>query len=219
MKIIDRPSPNFDGRGGVDVEYLIFHYTGMKTADAALERLCCAQAEVSAHYTIDEAGVVYQHVNEDMRAWHAGVSSWRGQGEINARSIGVELVNKGHEHGYHAFPKAQIEALTALSKQILARHDISYVLAHSDVAPARKADPGELFPWEEFAQEGVGFWPEEGHKFDGDLYEAISTIGYDMTDKEAALIAFQRHYVPEVFERNTQGKICDVTLQRLAGFL
>ena len=218
MKIIQRPSPNFDERNGLPIEYLIIHGTGMKCAEDALNRLCDESAEVSAHYTIDEEGTVYHHVAEDKRAWHAGVSSWQGQDKINARSIGVELVNKGHEWGYHEFSDAQIDALIKLSKEILGRHNIKHVLGHSDVAPTRKTDPGELFPWQKLAQEGIGFWREGGEVFDGDVYEALSKIGYDITDKQAALVAFQRHYVPEVFESETEGEVCDLTCKRLGGF-
>ena len=215
MKIIEMPSPSFDTRGGCAIEYLIFHYTGMQTAQAALDRLTDIKSEVSAHYTIDEEGVVYRHVIEDKRAWHAGVSSWQGQNKINARSIGIELVNKGHEWGYHKFPNAQIESIKILAQEILGRHDIKHVLAHSDIAPTRKDDPGELFPWEDLAQAGIGFWPTEEEAYEGDVYEALSKIGYDMTDKPKTLIAFQRHYVPEVFENNTQCQICDLTRSRL----
>ena len=125
-------------------------------------RLCDPAAKVSAHYTIDEDGTVYAHVPEARRAWHAGVSFWAGESDINARSIGIELVNPGHEYGYRAFPEAQIAALIALCHGILARHPIppARVLGHSDVAPARKEDPGELFPWARLAKAGIGLWPD-----------------------------------------------------------
>ena len=147
------PSPNHDDRGGAAIDMLVLHYTGMKTAEAALERLCDPAAKVSAHYTIDEDGTVYAHVPEARRAWHAGVSFWAGATDINSRSIGIELVNPGHEFGYRDFPDAQIAALITLCHGILLRHPIpsARVLGHSDVAPARKEDPGELFPWERLA--------------------------------------------------------------------
>ena len=221
MDIIQRPSPNFDERGDVTIEYLIIHGTGMECAEDALSRLCDKASEVSAHYTIDEDGVIYQHVEEGKRAWHAGVSSWQGQNKINARSVGVELVNKGHEWGYHKFPKAQIDALIELSKQILERHDIQHVLAHSDIAPDRKSDPGELFPWKNFAQEGIGVWPDVSDEdvLKGGLIQDVSQglrrVGYEASKSQNMLIAFQRHYVPEVFEAGTQGVACSLTKARL----
>ncbi len=161
MNKIERPSPNHDDRGGAAIDMLVLHYTGMKTEEGALERLCDPAAKVSAHYTIGEDGTVYAHVPEARRAWHAGVSFWAGVTNVNARSIGIELVNPGHEYGYRAFPDAQIAALIILCHGILQRHPISptRVLAHSDVAPARKEDPGELFPWERLAKAGIGLWP------------------------------------------------------------
>jgi N-acetylmuramoyl-L-alanine amidase len=221
MNIIERPSPNFDERNGADIEFLILHYTGMKTAEEALARLCDPVAKVSAHYTVDEDGTVYRHVDEDKRAWHAGVSSWRGQTDINAKSIGIEIVNPGHEFGYREFPKAQLDAVKKLCQDILVRHKtIKHVLAHSDIAPTRKQDPGELFPWQDFARDGVGVWPSEGSaSYTGDVYDALEKIGYDITDKSAALVAFQRHYVPEVFEEGSEGKVCDLTRGRLSGLI
>src|SRR6478609_2257523 len=141
---------------------LVLHYTGMKTASEALARLCDPAAKVSAHYTVDEDGTVYVHVPENRRAWHAGVSHWAGVDNVNARSIGIELVNPGHEFGYRAFPEAQIASLITLCHGILSRHAIpaARVLGHSDVAPARKEDPGELFPWGELALAGIGLWPQ-----------------------------------------------------------
>src|SRR5579864_6043616 len=161
MRLIQRPSPNHDARN-VPVDLLVLHYTGMKSANEALERLCDPAAKVSAHYTVDEDGTVYHHVPEARRAWHAGVSSWAGATDINACSIGIELVNPGHEFGYRDFPDAQIEALITLCHGILLRHPISSarVLGHSDVAPARKEDPGELFPWARLAKAGIGLWPQ-----------------------------------------------------------
>ena len=220
MNIIAKPSPNFDSRKGEDVTFLILHYTGMKTAQEALDRLCDAEVEVSAHYTVDEEGSVYHHVDEAKRAWHAGVSSWRGQGNINAKSIGIEIVNMGHEWGYQEFPQTQLSAVKELCLDILSRHkNIQYVLAHSDIAPTRKSDPGELFPWKEFAQDGIGFWPHEDAPLEDDFLGALAKIGYDVTDENAALIAFQRHYVPEVFDAKTQGEVCDLTRKRLSGFV
>ncbi len=141
----------------------------MATAAAALARLCDPAAKVSAHYTIDEDGIVYAHVPEDQRAWHAGAAYWAGADNINARSIGIELVNPGHEFGYRPFPPAQIQSLIALAREILGRHAIplARVLGHSDVAPSRKDDPGELFPWEALAQSGIGVWAGPHRKRSG----------------------------------------------------
>src|SRR6185295_12446838 len=144
------PSPNFDMRSrDVPIDILLLHYTGMESAAAAVARLCHPAAKVSAHYTVDEDGTVYAHVPEEHRAWHAGQSYWAGARDINGRSIGIEIVNPGHEFGYRPFTEQQIGAVIHLSKEILARHSIpaQRVLGHSDVAPARKIDPGELFPW------------------------------------------------------------------------
>jgi N-acetylmuramoyl-L-alanine amidase len=156
-------SPNHDARpDGAPVDILVLHYTGMKTAEEALARLCDPASKVSAHYTIDRAGTVYVHVPEERRAWHAGVSCWAGERNVNARSIGIELVNPGHEFGYVPFTDDQVSALIDLARGILARHPIppARVLGHSDVAPARKTDPGELFPWACLADYGIGAWPK-----------------------------------------------------------
>ncbi|MBI3677603.1 MAG: N-acetylmuramoyl-L-alanine amidase [Proteobacteria bacterium] len=162
LRIVDRSSPNHDTRPqGAAVDMLVVHYTGMKTAEEALTRLCDPQAKVSSHYTIDRDGQVYRHVDEERRAWHAGVSWWAGERNVNARSIGIELVNPGHEFGYIPFAEEQIGALIDLCHGILSRHPIppERVVAHSDVAPARKEDPGELFPWKHLAEFGIGKWP------------------------------------------------------------
>lgn len=194
--MIQRPSPNHDERGR-PVDMLVLHYTGMQSAAAALDRLCDADAKVSAHYTIDEDGTVYAHVPEDRRAWHAGVSHWAGIDNVNARSIGIELVNPGHEWGYRVFPEVQISALIRLSQGIVMRHPIatSQVLGHSDVAPTRKEDPGELFPWDRLAAAGIGLWP---NALDSDIGpEGLVRYGYDPkapTDK--VITAFQRHFRP-----------------------
>jgi N-acetylmuramoyl-L-alanine amidase len=197
VTIVARPSPNHDERGAA-VDMLVLHYTGMTSAAAALERLCDPAAKVSSHYTIDEDGTVYAHVAEDRRAWHAGVSHWAGQENVNARSIGIELVNPGHEFGYRAFAELQIVALVELAREILARHKIpaAHVLGHSDVAPARKDDPGELFPWQRLAGAGIGVWPQDGAS---DLTaDALSRYGYDpKAPPEKVITAFQRHFRPE----------------------
>jgi len=223
MKVINKPSPNFNERHH-DVSMIIVHYTGMKTAGEAIERLTDAEAKVSSHYTLDNDGTVYSHVAEEKRAWHAGVSCWQNMRDINSASIGIEIVNPGHEFGYCKFSKAQINAVMELCLDIQSRHKIDHVLAHSDVAPDRKQDPGELFPWAMLAMEGIGVWPEisieDKVKAQSiDVYQALSDYGYDAIKAQNALIAFQRHYVPEAFERNTVGESCSLTRGRLYALL
>jgi N-acetylmuramoyl-L-alanine amidase len=208
MRRIDRPSPNHDARpDGAVIDMLVLHYTGMPSAAAALDRLCDASAKVSAHYTIDEDGTVYAHVPEARRAWHAGQSWWAGASDINARSIGIELVNPGHEFGDRAFSDAQIAALITLCHRILLRHPIpsARVLGHSDVAPARKDDPGELFPWAQLAKAGIGLWP---HAIASDLgTEALTRYGYDPdAPQDKVITAFQRHFRPKKLDGEWDGE-------------
>jgi N-acetylmuramoyl-L-alanine amidase len=201
-----RPSPNFDLRGAeVVVDMLVLHYTGMPSVGQALDRLCDADAKVSAHYLIDEDGAVTMLVEEDKRAWHAGVAYWRGHTDVNARSIGIELVNPGHEFGYRPFPEAQMTALIELARDILDRHPIPprNVVGHSDVAPARKLDPGELFDWKRLAEAGIGLFPdvpdpaEEGRDTDRDgVLSLLGAIGYAVDGGPDAVTAFQRRYLP-----------------------
>ena len=195
------PSPSHDERGGAPIDMLLLHYTGMPGAREALERLCDPAAKVSAHYTIDEDGTVYAHVPEARRAWHAGVSNWAGASDTNARSIGIELVNPGHEFGYRPFAEAQIAALITLCHGILMRHPIpsARVLGHSDVAPARKEDPGELFPWAQLAKAGIGLWPQAvASELDSSLgADALARYGYDPdAPQDKVIAAFQRHFRP-----------------------
>ena len=218
MKIIQRPSPNYDARpAGVAPDMLVLHYTGMKSAEAALERLCDPAAKVSAHYTIDREGRIYAHVPEDRRAWHSGVSWWAGEKDVNARSIGIELVNPGHDFGYIPFTDEQIGALIGLGKEIVARHDIpaARVLGHSDVAPARKDDPGELFPWKRLAENGVGLWPKPGTtKADAD---ALMQFGYDPdAPRDKVITAFQRHFRPAKLDGEWDDE-CSALLSALIG--
>jgi N-acetylmuramoyl-L-alanine amidase len=217
-----RPSPSFDARPeGARIDMLVLHYTGMESAEAALARLTDPAVEVSAHYLIDEDGRVVRLVEEHTRAWHAGVASWRGAADINARSIGIELVNPGHEFGYRPFPKAQMAALIELAGDILARFpDIPArnVVAHSDVAPTRKMDPGELFDWRLLAEYGIGLWPDEADAavLDPDaVSEMLSAFGYATDDRFAAIKAFQRHFRPE----RVNGRVDFETVRRLAGLL
>ena len=220
MKRIDRPSPNHDGRDGAPIDMLVLHYTGMASGEAALSRLVDPAAKVSAHYTIDEDGTIYAMVPEDRRAWHAGVSHWAGAANINSRSIGIELVNPGHEFGYGAFPEAQIAALTTLCHSILLRHPIPSwrVLGHSDIAPARKEDPGELFPWERLARAGIGLWPDK--TVDTAPVNALSRYGYDPdAPQEKVITAFQRHFRPSNLNGEWDGECAKLlaSLIRQAG--
>jgi N-acetylmuramoyl-L-alanine amidase len=207
------PSPNHGPRpDGVEVDILLVHYTGMPDGKAALERLCDPAAQVSAHYLVDEDGTVVALVPEDRRAWHAGAGFWQGERDINSRSIGVELVNPGHEWGYRLFPDAQMAAFAELARGILDRHGIlpHRVLAHSDVAPARKEDPGELFDWRSLAAHGVGFWPSPGAEDDGPGYAVteaqalLCRFGFEIQQTgildartRVAATAFQRHFIPD----------------------
>ena len=180
-------SPNFNERStGQNPSLIIVHYTGMKNAKAALERLCDLKSEVSAHYLIEENGKTHALVPEGKRAWHAGLSYWKGETDINSASIGIELVNPGHEFGYQSFPPKQIKALVKLCKDIMTRHAIppGGVLGHSDIAPGRKIDPGHLFPWDELAQNGIGLWPAPTKM---DIEAATALIQGDDVIFEAAL--------------------------------
>mgnify|MGYP001211294539 FL=1 len=192
-------SPNFDVRSnGISIDMLVIHYTGMTSGAAALARLCDSTAKVSAHYLIEEDGRVFQLVDEGNRAWHAGVSCWFGNNNLNDRSIGIELVNPGHEFGYRSFPEAQMQALIGLSRDILARYSITArnVVGHSDVAPTRKKDPGELFDWQALAAAGIGLWPVKGNNSDLKPTVLLTQIGYSVDTLELALKAFQRRYRP-----------------------
>ncbi len=217
MNIIDHPSPNFDSRSGTAPTMLIMHYTGMKNGPAALERLSDPTAKVSSHYVVEEDGRVYQLVNEADCAWHAGVSSWRGLGSLNMHSIGIEIVNPGHEFGYRGFPLTQMRSVLALSQAIVTRHAIAprNIIGHSDIAPMRKIDPGELFDWEWLASNGIGQAvpqigtnPYDTQLWTGDSGDAVRRIqqqlklyGYSVeltgvydTQTEINISAFQRHF-------------------------
>ena len=188
------------------MDLVVLHYTGMPATEAALARLCDPASGVSAHYLIDEAGAVYRLVDEGRRAWHAGVASWAGDADVNSRSIGVELANPGHEFGYVPFPEAQLDALERLLGDICGRRRIDpvRVVGHSDVAPLRKRDPGELFPWRRLAAKGLAYWPgggEDSAEPDADRARAsLARIGYgfceDAEGLAAVLAAFQRRFRP-----------------------
>lgn len=212
--VIERPSPNFGPRPASEaVDLVIIHYTGMPTAAEALDRLCDPAAAVSAHYLIDEDATVYRLVPDGMRAWHAGVSGWAGARDINDRSIGIELVNPGHEWGYRPFPPTQIAALLDLLRRLVGRHPIPShrIVGHSDVAPARKTDPGELFDWPGLAAAGLGLWPRAfppagpsepnpASANEGEAQRLLTAFGYDFglagADLATVVSAFQRHFRP-----------------------
>jgi len=206
LSIIDAPSPNFDARE-LPVSMIVLHYTGMESAQAAIDRLRDPEAKVSAHYLVDEDGRILQLVDERHRAWHAGRSHWRGVTDVNSASIGIEIVNPGHEFGYRPFPEAQMSSLIPLVADIKERHAITRgnVVGHSDVAPARKQDPGELFNWHALARLRLALprptrnlvdpgWPDAGFML------ALERFGYDVNDAEAAVIAFQRRFRPELID-------------------
>lgn len=209
----EAPSPNRDERA-LPVSMVVLHYTGMPGAQEALDRMCDPQAKVSAHYMIDEEGTVTALVPEEKRAWHAGRSYWRGITDVNSASIGIELVNPGHEWGYRPFPEAQMEALLPLLADIVERHDISCsnVVGHSDVAPARKQDPGELFDWERLARLRLALKiprPRMRLIYDnpGAFYLALERFGYDISDGRAAVTAFQRRWRPRTIDGELDGEI------------
>jgi N-acetylmuramoyl-L-alanine amidase len=229
------PSPNHDARTS-RIDILLLHYTGMTTEEEALARLIDPEAKVSSHYFVYEDGRIVQMVPEARRAWHAGESSWKGATDINSRSIGIEIANPGHEYGYRDFPDAQIEAGIALCRDIVKRRSIprERVLAHSDVAPARKNDPGERFPWARFAAAGVGLWVEPAPIIAGrtlsandrgseveDLQRRLVRFGYGLTvrrfyddNTHNVVTAFQRHFRPERVDGLADPSTVD-TLKRL----
>ena len=236
---IDAPSPNFDARRAPP-DMLVLHYTGMQTGEAALARLRDPEAKVSAHYLVEEDGRVFQLVPEERRAWHAGRGVWQGEDDCNAASIGIEIVNPGHEFGYRAFPETQIAAVIALISDIRSRWTIAdnRIIAHSDLAPDRKEDPGELFPWKRLAEAGHGLWFEPaaervqalgGLLQKGDqgigpmvLSAGLHRLGYGLIASgdydaavETAVRAFQRHWRPARVDGVADGE----TRARLVGLL
>jgi len=213
-KIKKIPSENFNERAGGKIDMLILHYTATKDAEQAIEFMTCPKRSVSAHYLIKEDGSIIQMVDEEKRAWHAGVSYWQGERDINSRSIGIEIQNRGHEAGCPPYPAAQIRAVIALCRDILARRAIppEHVLGHSDVAPDRKIDPGEHFPWKKLAGKGIGRWPKgtppKGLKGE-DLDKLLLKMGYspDVTADERRR-AFFMHFYPEAIGReNSKSKL------------
>ena len=226
LTLTDAPSPNFDQRRAPP-DMVVLHYTGMQTGQAAIDRLRDPDAKVSAHYVVEEDGRLFRLVDEERRAWHAGKSFWKGDTDINACSIGGEIVNPRHAFGYRAFPDAQIETVIRLLDDIRGRWSIenARILGHSDVAPARKEDPGELFPWRRLAEHGHGLWFEpvpapgpalgEGDKGVGvfALQAGLHRLGYEPLpsgsyDAETACIvrAFQRHWRQETVDGIADGE-------------
>jgi N-acetylmuramoyl-L-alanine amidase len=216
------PSPNWNERAE-SISMVVLHYTEMQSAEAALERMCDPAAEVSAHYLIKEDGEVLRLVPEEKRAWHAGVSYWRGHTDVNGKSIGIELDHPGHALGYRDFSEAQFEALVPLLARIVRRYDIprANVVGHSDVAPARKTDPGELFPWDRLAEYKLCLpRPEKlelGDPFDNDgaFYLALERFGYDIADGRKAVEAFQRRWRPEKIDGEIDGQVRAILFQLL----
>ena len=212
MDVTRRPSPNFDERA-LPVSMIVLHYTGMPDAESAIDRLTSPKARVSAHYVVKEDGEVLQLVDEEKRAWHAGKSYWRGTTDINSASVGIEIVNPGHEFGYRPFPDEQIASVIPLVADIKDRHGIGRgnIVGHSDVAPGRKEDPGELFPWPALAKRRLAlpsptrdlmdpFWTDAGFLL------ALERFGYDVTDTQKAVIAFQRRFRPDLIDGIIDGE-------------
>jgi N-acetylmuramoyl-L-alanine amidase len=202
IEIVDCPSPNF-GERSLPVSMLVLHYTGMADGPSAIARLTEEEGTVSAHYVVCEDGQILRLVPEEKRAWHAGPSWWRGIQDVNSASIGVEIVNPGHEFGYRPFPEPQMDALIPLIAEIVGRHGIRppNVVGHSDIAPARKEDPGELFDWSRLARLGLAVprpvknlidpaWTDSGFLL------ALERYGYADNDPKAAVRAFQRRFRP-----------------------
>ncbi|MEO8722160.1 MAG: N-acetylmuramoyl-L-alanine amidase [Sphingobium sp.] len=219
--VIETPSPNFDERSS-PISMLVLHYTGMPDAASAIRWLADPESKVSAHYVVTEDGQVIRMVDEAKRAWHAGKSYWRGLSDINSASIGIEIVNPGHEWGYRPFTEDQVQALIPLVHDIVERHGISRgnVVGHSDIAPARKQDPGELFPWATLARLRLALprptrnlmdplWSDSGFML------ALERFGYDIAEPEAAVHAFQRRFRPEVMDGVIDGECRAILLALL----
>jgi len=239
LAFLEAPSPNFDARTAPP-DILVLHYTGMKTGPEALDRLRDPDAKVSSHYMVEEDGRIFRLVPEERRAWHAGVSYWKGERNINGVSIGIEIVNPGHQFGYRPFPDAQVAAVIALLADIRSRWQIGdeRIVGHSDVAPERKDDPGELFPWKRLAEAGHGLWVEAAPAPGAPLAEGeesaavfalqagFTRLGYDLPPSgrfdaatKAVVTAFQRHWRQErvdgIADGQTRAQL--IALLRLAG--
>lgn len=206
LDIIAAPSPNFDDRLQ-PISMIVLHYTGMQDAPSAIARLRDPEAKVSAHYVVAEDGVTLRLVDEHKRAWHAGKSHWREWDLVNDVSIGIEIVNPGHEFGYRPFPDEQIASVIALVASVKERYAITRgnIVGHSDVAPARKRDPGELFPWHSLARLRLALPRPTRNLMDpmwseGGFLLALERFGYDVTEPMAAIMAFQRRFRPELID-------------------
>jgi len=226
-------SPNFDKRPkGVEPSIIVIHYTGMGSALEALEALCDPVSKVSAHYFIDEDGSVLDLVKEEKRAWHAGMAFWRGSTDVNSRSIGIELVNPGHEFGYRAFTEAQMKVLIDLCAALMKKYKIpAYnIVGHSDVSPERKTDPGELFDWKKLALNGVGLWPnptaeevaeaEEMVKNEYAFQHTLYDYGYNPLAAYIDVVrAFHRHFYPEKFEEDFPDDVDSQSVAKLLSLI
>ena len=228
LDLRERLSPNHGSRGEAPdvrpINMLVLHYTGMQSAAAALDRLCDPAAKVSAHYVVEEDGTIWRLVPEARRAFHAGVSYWQGETDLNYVSIGVEIVNPGHEWGYRPFPEAQMAAVEALCREIMARYRIPAwrVVGHSDIAPDRKTDPGELFDWPRLARAGIGLWPSPAADYVSlrgrgasifkrtAAFADLARIGYCVMpgSEEIAVTAFQRRFRPERWDGLVDAETC-----------
>jgi len=221
LNLIDTPSPNFDERR-LPISMIVLHYTGMADAASAIARLCDPEAQVSCHYCVAEDGKILRMVDEEMRAWHAGAAYWRGITDVNSASIGIEIVNPGHELGYPPFPEEQIDSLVRLLADIKDRHGITRgnVVGHSDISPRRKKDPGELFPWSHLARHRLAL-PRPTRNLmdpnwtDGGFLLALERFGYDVSDPLAATVAFQRRYRPELIDGEIDGECRAILLALL----
>lgn len=217
MRAIDHPSPNYNERTE-DISMIVIHYTALPSCSDSLARLCetnTPNGRVSSHYLVDTDGTIYRLVDEKKRAWHAGLGSWRGIDKINDRSIGIEIQNIGltKDGKREPFPERQIEAVITLCKDIKERYGISNrdIIGHSDSAPARKIDPGEMFPWHRLSDSGIGIWTDKFVKPTKTVNEMLVQIGYDISDTDKAFLAFQMHFYPEGITENAPH-----TLERMA---
>ncbi|WBH16084.1 N-acetylmuramoyl-L-alanine amidase [Sphingomonas radiodurans] len=206
MTPIEAPSPNFDDRA-LPITMIVLHYTGMADGESAIARLRDPEAKVSAHYVVAEDGTTLRLVPDEKRAWHAGQSHWRDIDDVNSASIGIEIVNPGHDLGYRPFPDEQIDAVIRLVHSLKDRYEITRgnIVGHSDIAPARKRDPGELFPWGKLARLRLALPRPTKNLMDpmwseGGFLLALERFGYDVTDKMAAIMAFQRRFRPELVD-------------------
>ena len=221
MKPIAAPSPNFDARL-LPISMIVLHYTGMQDAQSAIDRLRDPEAKVSAHYLVDEDGSILQLVDEGHRAWHAGKSYWRDVDDVNSASIGIEIVNPGHDWGYRPFPPDQVASVVRLVAEIKVRHEVTRgnIVGHSDIAPSRKRDPGELFPWHELARRRLALPRPTRNLVDpgwsqGGFLMALERFGYDVTDPMAATMAFQRRFRPELIDGEIDAELRMILLALL----